>query len=109
MVRIDAEGKKGELLWMSSSAELAIYDCRRWEFPKITLTEITILRPHLFYDQAWLADQGGSDESLGSIGTGVKWSGFSHYSSSLELALPMNKFTNEPRNAVVYFSFNTVW
>lgn len=80
-----------------------------WEFPKITLPGSTTLRPHLFYDQAWLADQGGSDERLGSIGTGVKWSGFSHYSSSLELALPMNKLNNEPRNAVVYFSFNTVW
>jgi len=80
-----------------------------WQGKRIALPAKSSAIPHLFVDHAWLADHNGQSTSLSSVGAGFQWSGLSHYSARLEVAQPLQRLGNQPRDPVLYFSLNTFW
>lgn len=80
-----------------------------WQFPRIPLPHHSSLRPHLFFDGAWLADHGSARDWISSTGLGMQFLWQNRCSAQLQWAQPFQRFEGESRQSEFYFSVNTFW
>ncbi len=80
-----------------------------WQLPRIDLPHRTSLRPHLFFDGAWLADHGSASDWISSAGLGMQFLWQNRCSAQFQWAQPFQRFQDASRQSEFYFSVNTFW